>query len=71
LAGWADKPIGICWGPDDLPSIIGQNQQAVSLLRSQNFSHFSVTVIPGGRHEPHRDLVMKWMEQQEAISTAR
>jgi pimeloyl-ACP methyl ester carboxylesterase len=70
LSGWADKPIHLVWGTDDLPSIMEQNKQAVDLLQSEHFTHFSTEIIPGAHHQPHHDLVVTWMEQQMAVSSS-
>jgi len=66
-SGWADKPIHVIYGSEDSPTVMAQNKQVVDLLQSKGFNNFSVEVIPGAHHEPHHDLVVKWMEQEAQI----
>ena len=70
ISGWADKPIHLVWGTEDSPTVIAQNKQAADLLQSRGFKNFSTEVIPGAHHQPHHDLVVKWMEQQSQTAAS-
>lgn len=62
IARWRDKPIKVIWGSNDLGRIINQSKQAVEMLKA-NHCNYTTEVVLGAHHQPHRDMVVAWVEQ--------
>lgn len=61
LRRWKNKPIRLVWGSKDIPRVIQQNKDALSVLETEQCKEFSFEVIANVGHESHPSLVSAWI----------